>query len=248
MKSITSSAVNVTNGAVNLQVPLIKLAFLAEPLIRLDYSSTFSHLSSPKSTLGLGWQMPIEMITADFRSNPNKLSHVYVLLENGTTLVKLDLERESTNGVRNFRIENNKYFKVAYYPNEKCWRVENKIDGFTKTYGGKMSAENPRGNGIEWRLGWKNWLGKGTSRKNQYLYETKWYLTNISNDKDGISVDFNYKERTSEASDNLNKITKQIFLANIVANQNKIDLKYESDLLQQIKYEGQFQIQTIDLF
>jgi hypothetical protein len=245
MKSITSSAVNVTNGAVNLQIPLIKFAFLTEPVIRLDYSSTFSHLSSPSSTLGLGWQMPLEMITADFRSN--KFAHVYVLLESGTTLVKLDLEQESPNGVKQFKIENNKYFKVSYYSNEKCWRVVNKIDGFTKTYGGQISAANPRGNGIEWHIGWKNWLGKGTSNKNQYLYETKWYLTNISNEKDGISVDFNYKEVTSEAADKQSRITTNIYLEKITANGNQsvIDLIYESELLKQIKYESPFQMQTI---
>ena len=246
IKSLIASAVNGTNGTVNLSLPLIKVGYLKESLLTINYRSL--NLSS-ENILGEGWDIPKEFIFVDFNSNTSRYAHKYFLVTKENGFAKLVYEKQD-NSFMHFIVDGCNNLKVFYDFKKFIWNVSNSSDGFERVYGGCISPKNLSGNGIEWKLCWKNWLGNGKSNKNQRLLPVKWHLKSLKDESIGIRIEFNYTQIANLGSDNSNLGTKAIYLdkININDNETKVEFIYDgndSKYLKKVKLETQFQIQTI---
>jgi hypothetical protein len=177
------SSVNKFRGSVSLPVDFItlpgregldlKIAALYSSSVRntLDTWNT----DAPTGILGLGWQMPIEMIALDPAGSGSSTSNAYYLISNGSAnpLVKTG---QTDDGKSIFQLRNFHFWSVIYDPSNQVWTIV-KENGFVYTYG---SGTDTQSNATQWGVRWGNWMGSSSQHAAQVRYPLAWNLASIA--------------------------------------------------------------------
>lgn len=188
------SSVNKFRGCVSMPLDLMTLPGLEGLDVKLSvlYSSNIKNnlntwnTEAPTGILGLGWQMPIEMITVDKGGSASVTSDTYYLVSGGSSnpMVKTG---ETVSGNWIFQLRNFQFWSVQYNPALKIWIII-KEDGFTYTYG---AGNDTASNATQWGISWGNWIGSSNVGATQVLYPTSWNLASIVTPM-GNSVNYQY--------------------------------------------------------
>ena len=176
------SSVNKFRGSVSLPIDLltlpgrqgldVKLSVLYSSNIRNSLDTWNS--DAPTSSLGLGWQMPIEMVVVEKAGCGSTTSDSYYLVSGGSAnpLVKTG---QTSDGKWIFQPRNFQFWSVSYDRNQEIWTVV-KENGFIYVYGSGGNAES---NATQWGVKWGNWIGASSRRAGQSQYALAWNLASI---------------------------------------------------------------------
>lgn len=176
------SSVNKFRGSVSLPLDFLTVPGLEGLDVKLSvlYSSSIKNtiktwnLESPTGILGMGWQMPIEMIAVDKAGSGAPSSDTYYLISGGTSnpMVKIG---ETADGLWNFQLRNFQFWSVQYKPSKKTWTII-KENGFIYTYG---EGDSTTSNATQWGVSWGNWIGSSNVGASQVKFPIAWNLASI---------------------------------------------------------------------
>ncbi|MBC6476970.1 MAG: hypothetical protein GDA56_03400 [Hormoscilla sp. GM7CHS1pb] len=181
-----ANAVNLFRGDVNLPLELISLPSRGDLDVKVAimYQSNIQNLvdtwnlEAPTGILGLGWNMPYEMIAIDNKNTGSSYDNQYYLVSGGSAN-RLHQDGVTADGAWNFETEDYKPWDIRYYPNEEKWVII-KENGVKQTYGGKkdnLPENNPY---IQWGIKWGgrngNWIDSTTNTSGQEPFALAWNL------------------------------------------------------------------------
>ncbi|AIM37594.1 hypothetical protein KO02_13555 [Sphingobacterium sp. ML3W] len=176
------SSVNKFRGCVSMPLDLLTLPGPEGLDVKLSvlYSSNVKNnlntwnTESPTGVLGIGWQMPIEMITVDKGGSGSVINDTYYLVSGGSAnpMVKIG---ETVDGNWIFQLRNFEFWSVQYNPFQQVWVII-KENGFRYTYGEGQDAQS---NATQWGVRWGNWMGASNVGESQVLYPLVWNLASI---------------------------------------------------------------------
>jgi len=176
------SSVNKFRGSVSLPMDFLTLQGREGLDIKLSalYSSTIRktldtwNLDAPTGILGLGWQMPVEMIAVEKAGSRSSTSDTYYLVSGGSAnpMIKTG---ETSDRKWIFQLRNYEFWSVQYDPSAKTWTII-KENGYVYTYG---AGSDPGSNATHWGVSWGNWIGSSSQRAAQSNYPLAWNLASI---------------------------------------------------------------------
>ncbi|MBO1350517.1 MAG: RHS repeat-associated core domain-containing protein [Hormoscilla sp. GUM202] len=176
------------------------------------------NLEAPTGILGLGWNMPYEMIAIDNKNTGSSYDNQYYLVSGGSAN-RLHQDGVTADGAWNFETEDYKPWDIRYYPNEEKWVII-KENGVKQTYGGKkdnLPKNNPY---IQWGIKWGgsngNWIDSTTDTSGQEPFALAWNLAEIQNTW-GEKVTFSYEVDLKEIGNGGYKYTQATYLKQITA-------------------------------
>ena len=188
------SSVNKFRGCVSMPLDLLTLPGIEGLDVKLSilYTSNIKNnlntwnIDAATSILGLGWQMPIEMITVDKSGCGSTTSDTYYLVSNGSAnpMVKTG---ETVDGNWTFQLRNFEFWSIQYNPYKKIWTII-KENGFSYTYG---EGNDINSNATQWGISWGNWIGSSNNPSGQVRYPIAWNLSSIETPL-GNSVQYQY--------------------------------------------------------
>ena len=212
------SSVNKFRGSVSLPIDFLTLPGREGLDVKLSvlYSSSIRNnldtwnLEAPTGILGLGWQMPIEMIAVDKAGSGSTTSDTYYLVSNGSAnpMVKTG---ESSDGKWIFQLRNYEFWSVQYDPTHLIWLIV-KENGFVYTYGAGSNADS---NATQWGVKWGNWLGSSSQRAAQAQYPIAWNLASIATPL-GHRVDYQYQNVSQKVMSNGLEYTQASYLKQVI--------------------------------
>jgi large repetitive protein len=218
------SSVNKFRGSVSMPLDLMTLPGLEGLDVKLSvlYSSSIKNnlntwnTEAPTGILGLGWQMPIEMITVDKGGSASVTSDKYYLVSSGSAnpMVKTG---ETVNGNWIFQLRNFQFWSVQYNPALKIWIII-KEDGFTYTYG---AGNDTTSNGTQWGVSWGNWIGSSNVGAAQVLYPTAWNLVSIVTPM-GNSIHYQYINITQKLISSGLAYTQASYLGKVIDSYGRV--------------------------
>lgn len=177
------SSVNKFRGSVSLPLDFLTIPGLEGLDVKLSalYSSSIKNnlntwnIESPTGIMGIGWQMPIEMIAVDKGGSGSATSDLYYLISGGSAnpLVKTG---ETSDGLWNFQLRNFQFWTIQYNPVGKIWIIV-KENGFIYTYG---EGTNTSSNATQWGISWGNWIGSSNIGASQVKFPIAWNLASIT--------------------------------------------------------------------
>jgi len=175
------SSVNHFRGSVSLPIDFLTLPGRQGLDVKVSaiYSSNVKNkvatwnVEAPTGILGLGWEMPIDLITVFKAGSGSVTSDTYYLVANGAAspMVKTG---EVDGGLWSFQLRNYEFWDILYDPKKDAWTII-KENGFTYTYGGIDSDVQA----IQWGVKWGNWIGSSSQRAGQKQYPVAWNLASI---------------------------------------------------------------------
>ena len=175
------SSVNKFRGSVSL--PMDFLSLLGREGLDVKLSAIYSsnirrelttwNLDAPTGILGLGWQLPIEMIALDPQGSGAPATNRYYLISNGSAnpMVRTGV---APDGKWTFQLRNFEFWSVLYDPANQIWTIV-KENGFVYTYGGGHGTSGA----AQWGVRWGNWIGSSSQRAAQTRYPIAWNLSSI---------------------------------------------------------------------
>lgn len=176
------SSVNKFRGCVSLPLDFLSLPGLEGLDVKLSalYSSNIKgalnswNLEAPTGILGLGWQMPLEMIVADKAGSASATSDTYYMMSGGAAnpMVKTG---ETADGKWVFQLRNFQFWSVQYDAVKKNWIII-KENGFVYTYGAEPGS---RSNATQWGISCGNWIGATSVGATQVQFPSAWNLASI---------------------------------------------------------------------
>ncbi len=196
------NSVNLFRGDVNLPLELISLPGRGDLDVRVAimYQSNIQNLvdtwnlEAPTGILGLGWNMPYEMIAIDNKTTGSSYDDEYYLVSGGGAN-RLYQKGVTADGAWNFETEDYKPWDIRYYPREERWEIV-KENGVKQIYGGKkdnLPENNPY---IQWGVKWGgrngNWIDSSIITSGQEPFALAWNLAEIRNPW-GEKVTFEYE-------------------------------------------------------
>ncbi len=212
------SSVNKFRGSVSLPMDFLTLPGREGLDVKLSalYSSSIRNnldtwnLEAPTGILGLGWQMPIEMIAVDKAGSGSTTSDTYYLVSNGSAnpMVKTG---ESSDGKWIFQLRNFEFWSVQYDPKQLIWLIARE-NGFVYTYG---EGSDPDSKATQWGVKWGNWLGSSNQRATQALYPTAWNLASIVTPP-GHQVKYRYHNVGQKVMSNGLEYTQASYLKQVI--------------------------------
>ncbi|ELS03519.1 RHS repeat-associated core domain protein [Xenococcus sp. PCC 7305] len=244
------NAVNLFRGDVNLPLELISLPGRSDldVQVAIMYRSNIQNLvdtwnlEAPTGILGLGWDMPYEMIAIDNKSTGSGYDNEYYIVsgggasrlyQDGVNLAKDGVSIESLN----FETEDYKPWDIRYYPQDETWVIV-KENGVKQIYGGKegnFPQDNPYIQwGVKWGKGNGNWIDSSTNISGQEPIALAWNLAEIRNTW-GEKVTFNYEVDLEEIGTDGYQYTKACYLKRITA----IDGRTVSFVYKSKQYDNQ---------
>lgn len=244
------NAVNLFRGDVNLPLELISLPGRSDLDIKVAimYQSNIQNLvdtwnlEAPTGILGLGWDMPYEMIAIDNKSTGSGYDNEYYIVsgggasrlyQDGVNLAKDGVSIESLT----FETEDYKPWDIRYYPQDETWVIV-KENGVKQIYGGKegnFPQDNPY---IQWGVKWGerngNWIDSSTNISGQEPIALAWNLAEIRNTW-GEKVTFDYEVDLEKIGTDGYQYTKACYLKRITA----IDGRTVSFVYKSKQYDNQ---------
>ncbi|NEN95448.1 MAG: hypothetical protein F6K50_07890 [Moorea sp. SIO3I7] len=226
------NSVNLFRGDVNLPLELISLPGRGDLDVKVAimYQSNIQNLvdtwnlESPTGILGLGWNMPYEMIAIDNKNTGSSYDNEYYLVSGGSAnRLYQDGVNLASDGVSieswNFETEDYKPWDIRYYPNKEKWVII-KENGVKQTYGGNTSQPADKNPYIQWGVKWGgrngNWIGSTTNTSGQEPFVLAWNLAEIQNTW-GEKVTFSYEVDLKEIGIGGYKYTQATYLKQITA-------------------------------
>jgi RHS repeat-associated protein len=245
------NAVNLFQGDVNLPLELITLQGRGELDVKVAimYQSNIQNLvdtwnlEAPTGILGLGWNMPYEMIAIDNKNTGSTYDDQYYLVSGGSAnRLHQDGVNLAPDGVSieswNFETEDYKPWDIRYYPKLEKWVIV-KENGVKQIYGGKkdnLPENNPY---IQWGVKWGgrngNWIDSTTNTSGQEPIALAWNLAEIQNTW-GEKVTFDYQVDLAKIGVDGYKYTRSTYLKQITAidgrtiNFNYKDKQYDDQV------------------
>ncbi|MFK0732348.1 MAG: RHS repeat domain-containing protein [Gloeotrichia echinulata GP01] len=226
------NSVNLFRGDVNLPLELISLPGRGDLDVKVAimYQSNIQNLvdtwnlEAPTGILGLGWNMPYEMIAIDNKNTGSTYNDQYYLVSGGgANRLRQDGVNLASDTVTieswNFETEDYKPWDIRYYPKEEKWVII-KENGVKQIYGGKkdnLPENNPY---IQWGIKWGgrdgNWIDSTTNTLGQEPIALAWNLAEIQNTW-GEKVTFNYEVDLEQIGNDGYKYTRATYLKQISA-------------------------------
>ena len=211
------SSVNKFRGSVSLPMDFLTVPGREGLDVKLSalYSSSISNAlntwntEAPTGILGLGWQMPIEMIAVDKAGSRSVTSDTYYLVSGGSAnpMVKTG---ETSDGKWIFQLRNFEFWSVQYDPTNKVWTIV-KENGFVYTYG---AGSDPDSNATQWGVSWDNWMGSSSQRATQDQYPLAWNLASIVTPL-GHQVRYRYQNVSQKVMSNGLEYTQASYLKQV---------------------------------
>lgn len=240
------NSVNLFRGDVNLPLELISLPGRGDLDVKVAimYQSNIQNLvdtwnlEAPTGILGLGWNMPYEMIAIDNKNTGSTYNDQYYLVSGGAAnrlrQYGVNLASEES---WNFETEDYKPWDIRYYPKDEKWVII-KENGVKQIYGGKkdnLPENNPY---IQWGIKWGgrdgNWIDSTTNTSGQEPIALAWNLAEIQNTW-GEKVTFNYEVDLEQIGNGGYKYTRATYLKQISA----IDGRTVNFVYQPKRYDDQ---------
>jgi len=215
------NSVNLFRGDVNLPLELISLPGRGDLDVKVAimYQSNIQNLvdtwnlEAPTGILGLGWNMPHEMIVIDNKNTGSSYDNEYYLVSGGGGN-RLHQDGVTKDGAWNFETEDHKPWKINYYPKSEEWVIV-KENGVKQIYGGKDNH-----NHIHWGVKWGgrdgNWIDSSINTSGQKKFAEAWNLREICNTW-GEKVTFDYEVELESIGDGGKKYTRACYLKQITA-------------------------------
>lgn len=184
-----SENVNLFRGNVTLSLPLLTLTSRGglEVDVTLSYQSdiewdvTTWNLESPTSIVGLGWQLPYEMIQLDIRNTVSAFDDAYYLTSTDGSQSQLHLTSRSDD-VWTFEADNFDFSTILYFPKRQLWHITDS-SGLTRIYGADVAAgDDPAAlrNAIKWGGAKGNWTDSSVELA-QSNFPISWNLARVRN-------------------------------------------------------------------
>jgi hypothetical protein len=191
------SSVNKFRGSVSLPLDFLKLPGRDGLDVKLSivYSSSIRrmlttwNLEAPTGIVGLGWQLPIEMIVVETSGSAAPASNRYYLMSSGAAN-PLAKTGETNDGKWIFEARNYQFWSISYDPKAQSWTIV-KENGFVYTYGGDGDQA-----ATQWGVRWGNWIGSSSQRAAQARYPIAWNLATVESTM-GNKVRYYYREVAS---------------------------------------------------
>jgi len=187
------NSVNQFRGSVSLPIDILMLPGREGLDVKVTaiYSSavkndvTAWNITAATGILGLGWQMPFDLIAVDKGGSGSNSDDTYFLVAGGSSspMVKTG---ETAGGEWTFQLRNYQFWDVRYDPSHQLWTIV-KEDGVTSTFGGVDRALAA----IQWGVKWGNWIGSSSEPAGQEQYPVAWNLVSIGSPL-GSRVVFSY--------------------------------------------------------
>ncbi len=196
------NAVNLFRGDVNLPLELISLPGRGDLDVKVAimYQSNIQNLvdtwnlEASTGILGLGWNMPYEMIAIDNKTTGSTYDDQYYLVSGGGAN-RLHQDGVTEDGAWNFETEDYQPWDIRYYPQEERWVII-KENGVKQVYGGKQDNFPENNPYIQWGVKWGgrngNWIDSTINTSGQEQFAQAWNLAEIQNTW-GEKVTFNYE-------------------------------------------------------
>ncbi len=218
------SSVNKFRGCVSLPVDFLTLPGREGLDVKISalYSSNIKNtlsiwnIEAPTGILGLGWDMPIEMIVVDKAGSGSTTSDTYYLISGGSAnpMVKTG---QTTNGQWIFQLRNFQFWSVLYDTNTNTWTIV-KENGFVYTYG---SGTDKTSNATQWGVKWDNWIGSSSQRATQEQYAIAWNLASIVSPANH-AVQYYYENTTQKVMQNGLEYTQASYLKKVIDSYGRI--------------------------
>lgn len=237
------NAVNLFRGDVNLPLELVSLPGRGDLDVKVAimYQSNIQNLvdtwnlEAPTGILGLGWNMPYEMIAIDNKTTGSSYDDQYYLVSGGSAIrlhqdrVNLAPDKVTIESL-NFETEDYKPWDIRYYQKEEKWVIV-KENGVKQIYGGKkdnLPENNPY---IQWGVKWGgrngNWIGSTKNTSGQEPFALAWNLAQIQNTW-GEKVTFSYEVDLKEIGRGGYQYTQATYLKQITALDGRtVNFNYE---------------------
>ena len=181
--------VNLFRGNVTFPLTLLSLKNRGglQADVVLNYQSdierdvTIWNLECPTSTVGLGWQLPYEMIELASNNSTSPYDHAYYLSATDGSRSQIFLTSQ-TDDLWTFEADVFSYSTIHYFPRKQIWHITD-TDGLVRIYGADVSAgDSPHAlrHAIKWGGVNGNWTGSSTSL-GQSLFPISWNLSRVRN-------------------------------------------------------------------
>ncbi|NEO83330.1 MAG: hypothetical protein F6J87_03565 [Spirulina sp. SIO3F2] len=230
-------SVNLFRGDVNLPLELISLPGRGDLDVKVAimYQSNIQNLvdiwnlEAPTGILGLGWNMPYEMIAIDNKNTGYSYDDQYYLVSGGSAN-RLHQDGVTEDGAWNFETEDYKPWDIRYYPNEEKWVII-KENGVKQIYGGKQDDLPENNPYIQWGIKWGsskgNWIDSTTNISGQEPIALAWNLARIQNTW-GEEVTFSYEVDLKAIGNGGYQYTQATYLKQITALDGRtVDFVYQ---------------------
>ncbi len=220
------NSVNLFRGDVNLPLELISLPGRGDLDVKVAimYQSNIQslvdtwNLEAPTGILGLGWNMPHEMIVIDNQNTGSSYDNEYYLVSGGGAN-RLHQDGVTEDGAWNFETEDHKPWNIYYYPKLEEWVIV-KENGVRQIYGGNTSQPPDNNTHIHWGVKWGgrngNWIDSSTNISGQEHFAEAWNLREIRNNW-GEKVTFDYEVDLESIGSGGYKYTRACYLKRITA-------------------------------
>ena len=201
-----TETVNLFRGNVTFPLTLLTLAnrgglqadvvLSYESDVQLDVSTR--NLESPTGIVGLGWSVPYEMISLDFRGSVSPYDDAYYLASTDGSQNRLYLTSQ-TDDLWTFEADGFDFSTIAYYPKRQIWEITSP-DGMTRVYGADVSAGGDA-SALRYAIKWGgddgNWTDS-TVELVQSLFPITWNLVRVQNPW-GDAIAFAYTSFADDA-------------------------------------------------
>lgn len=187
------SSVNQFRGSVAMPVDFftlpgrdgldVKVAAVYSSAVR--QAAACWNVEAPTGILGLGWQMPVEMITVSKGGSAGTNDDTYFLLSAGSASELVKMAEDAT-GRWMFQLESYQFWDIRYDPRLQTWTIVHE-NGFVYTYGGL----DPEAKAVQWGISWGNWLGSSVRLAGQQRFPVAWNLASVASPA-GARVSYAY--------------------------------------------------------
>lgn len=218
------SSVNKFRGSVSLPLDFLTIPGLEGLDVKLSalYSSSIKNtlntwnIDSPTGILGMGWQMPIEMIVVDKAGSASASSDTFYLISGGASnpMVKTG---ETADGQWIFQLRNYQFWSVQYNPSNKTWAII-KENGFIYTYG---EGNSETSNATQWGISWGNWIGSSCVGASQVKFPIAWNLASIQTPM-GNTIQYEYLNINQKLKDSGLAYTQASYLQKVIDSYGRI--------------------------
>lgn len=211
------TGINQFRGSVSLPLELISLPGRRglDVKVAIAYSSTINraattwNVEAPTGILGLGWDMPFDMIVVSQEGSGSTSNNVYYLVEGGNAnqLVKTS---EDSSGRWYFQAKSFQFWDISYDPRQQSWQIIHE-DGTVYRYGGLDTGVNA----VQWGIGWGNFLGSSIQQPGQQQMPVAWNLVSITSSWQH-SIRYTYAQVTAKVgNDGVLPWTRACYLASV---------------------------------
>lgn len=191
--------INLFRGNVTFPLTLLSLSNRGglEVDVVLNYQSdverdvTTWNLESPTGCIGLGWEMPYEMIELVIQGSVSPYDDSYYLAATDGSRSRIFVTGKTAE-VWTFEAESFSFSSIRYFPEKQTWHVTDS-EGTTRIFGADVSAgDSPFAlrNAIKWGGPDGNWTDSSV-RTGQSYFPISWNLSRVRN-RWGEEIVFGY--------------------------------------------------------